>query len=100
MSREQDLLFCKIAITSGKVTQQDAQKCLALASRFEAEGKRRPQVGAIFLKHNLLSDADVQRIYGAVQKRLEAAQGTAAASPPGSPAHAGVPRARAGAPAG
>jgi hypothetical protein len=72
MSQEQDLLFCKIAISTGKVAQEVAQKCLALANRFEAEGKRRPQVGAIFLKQNLLSTEDVQKIYGAVQKRLEA----------------------------
>jgi hypothetical protein len=71
MSRDQDLLFCKIAIQSGKLTQEVAQQCLTLANRFEAEGKRRPQVGALFLQQNLLSKEDVQRIYGAVQKRME-----------------------------
>ena len=58
MGREQDLLFCKIAISTKKVSQEDAQKCLALANRFEAEGKKRPQVGEIFLKKNLLNDQD------------------------------------------
>src|SRR2546428_3976010 len=72
MSRQQDLLFCKIAITSGKVTQEDAQKCLAIANRLEAEGRDRPQVGVIFFKKNLLAGDDVQRIYGAVKKRLAA----------------------------
>jgi hypothetical protein len=80
MGREQDLLFCKIAISTKKVSQEDAQKCLAIANRFEAEGKRRPQVGEIFLKKNLLNDQDVLRIYGAVQKRMDA-QGVVEAPP-------------------
>src|SRR5262245_30591182 len=80
MGREQDLLFCQIAISTKKVSQEAAQKCLALANRFEAEGKRRPQVGEIFLKNNLLTDQDVLRINGAVQKRMEA-QGAAEPAP-------------------
>src|SRR5262245_29720952 len=80
MSREEDVLFCKIAITAKKITQEDAQKCLALANRFEAEGKPRPQVGDLFLTKNLLSDDDVLRIYGAVQKRLVAQGGAPAAA--------------------
>src|SRR6266545_4312232 len=80
MGREQDLLFCKIAISIKKVSQEDAQKCLAIANRFEAEGKRRPRVGEIFLKKNLLNDQDVLRIYGAVQKRMDA-QGVVEAPP-------------------
>jgi len=95
MSREQDLLFCKIAISTGKVTQDVAQKCLALANRFESEGKKRPQVGAIFLKQNLLSGEDVQKIYGAVQKRLEVHGGAPAATAvhgrPAAPAPARAP---------
>ncbi len=100
MSKEQDLLFCKIAISSGMVSQEMAQKALALANRFEAEGKRRPQVGAIFIKQNLLNTADVQRIYGAVQKRLEAQFGTrsgAATAVRQQTAQAAPPQARAAA---
>ena len=90
MGREQDLLFCKIAISTKKVSQEDAQKCLAIANRFEAEGKRRPQVGEIFLKKNLLTDQDVLKIYGAVQKRMDA-QGVV--ETPAAPARAAAARA-------
>jgi len=93
MGREQDLLFCKIAISTKRVSQEDAQKCLAIANRFEAEGKRRPQVGEIFLKKNLLTDQDVLKIYGAVQKRMDA-QGL----PPPAPARAAAARAGAAQP--
>ena len=70
MSRQQDILFCKIAIQSGLVSQDNAQKCLALADRREKESNRRPMIGALFTKHNLLTTADVQRLNGAVAKRL------------------------------
>ena len=96
MSREQDLLFCKIAISSGKVAQEVAQKCFALANKMEAEGRQRPQVGAIFLKQNLLTTEDVQRIYGAVRKRMEVHGGGTAVAAPRQRAPQALPQAGAG----
>jgi len=78
MSREQDILFCKIAISTGIVSQAQAQKCLALCEKREKEGKRRPMVGALCSKYKLMSPADVQRVYTAVNKRLGASGGRSA----------------------
>jgi len=70
MSRQQDLLFCKIAVTNGMVTEEQAKKCLALVNKREQESGRRPQIGAIFSKYNLLQRQQVQIVYDAVNKRL------------------------------
>ncbi|MBI4585957.1 MAG: hypothetical protein HY717_18255 [Planctomycetes bacterium] len=78
MKTPEDLLFCKIAIQSGLLTEEGAKRGLALASKLEAEGKPRPKIGALLVKINLLSPQNAQRIYGAIQKRL-AAQGAPAA---------------------
>ncbi len=87
MSQEQDRLFCKVAISSGKVSQENALKCLALANKLEAEGKQRPDVALIFRKNNLLSDDDVRLIYGALSRRAQGkSNGSAGARPAASPA--------------
>ena len=70
MSREQDLLFCKIAITNGLVSEQQAKKAIAMANQKEQESGRRPMIGAIFSKYNLISQQEVQTLYQAVNKRL------------------------------
>jgi hypothetical protein len=70
MGRQDDMLFCKIAVTNGLVTEEQAQKCLALCNRREQEGKRRPLVGAVFTKYDILKHQEVQRVYEAVNKRL------------------------------
>lgn len=70
MSREQDLLFCKIAVANGLVSEDQAKKVIAMANQRESETGRRPLVGAIFSKYNLISQPDVQALYKAVQKRL------------------------------
>ena len=77
MGRQQDILFCKIAISTGLVNQDQAEKCLILCDRREREGKRRPMVGAVFSKYKLMRAEEVQRIYAAVNKRL----GSTAMSP-------------------
>ncbi|HVR76409.1 MAG TPA: hypothetical protein VMT52_18920 [Planctomycetota bacterium] len=69
MSQREDLMFCKIAITNGLVTEGDAQKVLALCNKREIEAGQRPRIGAVFTKYNLMRADDVQRIYQAVQKR-------------------------------
>ncbi len=70
MSREQDLLFCKIAVTNGLVTEEQAKKALNIANQREMESGRRPMIGAIFSKYNLMRQQDVQALYQAVNKRL------------------------------
>ena len=69
MSRDADILFCKIAITAGMVSQEQAQKVLAFLDRREREAGRRPLVGAVFAKHQLLSPQQVQKVNAAVTKR-------------------------------
>lgn len=70
MSRKEDLLFCKIAIANGLLTQEAAQKALALCDKREFETGRRPLIGAIFTKYNLMRNEDVRKIYAAVEKRI------------------------------
>ncbi len=70
MSRKEDIVFCKIALTNGLITQEAAQKALALCDKKERETGRRPLIGALFTKHNLMNNQEVKRIYTAVQKRL------------------------------
>lgn len=70
-------MFCKIAVANGMVTEEQAKKCLAIANKREQETGRRPQVGAIFSKYNLLRRQDVQMVYDAVNKRLAASGGGA-----------------------
>jgi hypothetical protein len=82
MAREEDILFCKIAVSNGLVTEENAQKCLAMCDRQQREGGRRPPVGAVLAKHGLLRQEDVRRLNEAVAKRL------------GQPVSAGVPPAR------
>ena len=69
MSQKQDLLFCKIAITNGRVTQDQAKKCLAIAKKRELETGRRPTVGSVFSKYNLMRKQEVQAVYEAIAKR-------------------------------
>ncbi|MCZ6795908.1 MAG: hypothetical protein O7J95_20050 [Planctomycetota bacterium] len=69
-AQEQDLLFCKIAISTGLVSEEQAQKCLAFCERRQREGGRRPMVGAILSKYKILRAEEVQRVYSAVSKRL------------------------------
>lgn len=70
MSRKEDVLFCKIAISNGLITEQAANKALQFCERRERETGRRPLIGAIFQKHNLMQNDEVRRIYTAVEKRL------------------------------
>ncbi len=69
MSQKQDLLFCKIAISNGRVTQDQAKKCLAIANKRELETGRRPTIGSVFSKYNLMRKQEVQAIYEAIAKR-------------------------------
>ena len=78
MTKEEDLLFCQIAIQTGMVNQDDAKKCLSLAQKLENEGKRRPSIGAIFVKTNLISQPNVQKLQQAVRKRQQVGGATAA----------------------
>jgi hypothetical protein len=70
MGRQDDILFCKIAVTNKLVTAQQASKCLAICDRREVEAGHRPMVGHVFSKYNLLKAQEVQRINAAVNKRL------------------------------
>ncbi len=69
MSQQEDLLFCKIAIQSGLVTQEDARKCLVYAQKVESQGKPRPRIGSVLVKANLLTLDNARRVYQAVEKR-------------------------------
>ena len=69
MSQKQDLLFCKIAIANGRVSEDQAKKCLAIANKREQETGRRPTIGSVFSKYNLLCKQEVKFVYEAVQKR-------------------------------
>ena len=69
MSQKQDLLFCKIAISNGRVTQDQAKKCLAIANKRELETGRRPTIGSVFSKYNLMRKQEVQAVYEAIAKR-------------------------------
>lgn len=91
MSRQEDILFCKIAVLNGLVTQEQAQKCLVVCNRREQESGRRPMVGAVFTKYNLLRTQEVQRIYTAVGKRLGTPAG-AMRPPPPTRKRGGAPR--------
>ena len=72
MSQQEDLLFCKIAIQSGLVGQEDARRCLSFSQKLESQGKPRPRIGAVFFKAKILSQQDIQRIYQTVQKHSPA----------------------------
>ena len=85
MSQKQDLLFCKIAISNGRVTQDQAKKCLAIANKRELETGRRPSIGSVFSKYNLMRKQEVNAIYEAIAKRTGIA-----------PPSAGVPAAGGG----
>ena len=85
MSQKQDLLFCKIAISNGRVTQDQAKKCLAITNKRELETGRRPSIGSVFSKYNLMQKQEVNAIYEAIAKRTGIA-----------PPSAGVPAAGGG----
>lgn len=70
MSRKEDLVFCKIAIANGLLTQEAAQKALAFCDKREIETGRRPLIGAVLTKYKLLRNEDVRKITAAVEKRL------------------------------
>ena len=69
MSQKQDLLFCKIAIANGRVTEDQAKKCLAIANKRELETGRRPTIGSVFSKYNLMRKPEVAAVYEAIAKR-------------------------------
>lgn len=69
MSKQEELLFCKIAIETGRVSEDEAKRCLAYANKLEASGQARPRMGTVFVKAKLLGQQDVQRIYQAMQRR-------------------------------
>jgi hypothetical protein len=69
MSQKQDLLFCKIAIANGRVSEDQAKKCLAIANKREQETGRRPTIGSVFSKYNLMGKQEVKFVYEAVYKR-------------------------------
>src|SRR2546426_4065790 len=69
MSQKEDVIFCKIAITNGLVTEEQAQKVLSICQKRENEQGRRPPIGDVFAKYNLMKSQDVRRIYEAVSKR-------------------------------
>ncbi len=75
MSKQDDIQFCQIAIQAGMVTQEQAKKCLAFAQKVENEGKTRPRIGSVFVKANMLSQAQVSQIKAAVAKRNGARPG-------------------------
>jgi hypothetical protein len=75
MPSKEDLLFCKIAIMNGLVTETDAQKVLTLCDRREKEAGRRPSIGAVFSKYNLMRTRDVEKVYDAVRKRTGSSTG-------------------------
>jgi hypothetical protein len=75
MPPKEDLLFCKIAIMNGLVSETDAQKVLTLCDRREKEGGRRPPIGAVFSKYNLMRTRDVEKVYDAVRKRSGSSAG-------------------------
>jgi hypothetical protein len=70
MSRREDVLFCQIAIANGLLNEDTAKKALSICDRHEVEAGRRPPIGSMLTKKNLLAASDAQRIYQAVQKRL------------------------------
>ena len=69
MSKKEDLLFCKIAIQSGMVSEEQARKVLAFCNKKEMEDGRRPMIGALFTKYNLINNQQSRQIYDAVNKR-------------------------------
>jgi hypothetical protein len=69
MSQKDDVIFCKIAITNGLVSEAQAQKVLSICQKRENEQGRRPPIGDVFAKYNLMKTQDVRRIYEAVSKR-------------------------------
>lgn len=70
MARKQDLLFCKIAIAHGMVTQTQAQKVLAHIEKRERESGKRPRIGTVFAKADLIDGDQVRTIYEAINKRM------------------------------
>ena len=55
MSRETDVLFCKIAINAGLVSAENAQQVIAFCNKREQDTGRRPLVGTVFVKNQLLT---------------------------------------------
>ncbi len=94
MSREADILFCKIAITAGMVSEQQAQKVLAFVEKKERETGRRPIVAAVFTKHQLMTTEQVQKVKAAVAKRTGAPSAVHRPAPAKRPAGGGAGRRR------
>jgi hypothetical protein len=96
MSRREDVLFCQLAVSNGIVTKEQAQKALSLCDKKEIETGKRPLIGTLFSKYNLMGAQDVKRIYGAVEKRLGVAVSPQRAEPRGTASRRrGSPRSRA-----
>jgi len=89
MSQKQDLLFCKIAIANGRVSEDQAKKCLAIANKREQETGRRPTIGSVFSKYNLMGKQEVKFVYEAVYKRTGMPAPMAGAPAAGAPAAGG-----------
>ena len=69
MSRQLDVLFCKIAVTAGMVSPDKAQRVLAICNKRQEETGRRPLVGAVFTKYQLLTQDQVKKVNEAVARR-------------------------------
>jgi len=69
MPSKEDLLFCKIAVMNGLVSETNAKKVLALVDKREKDNGRRPFIGAVFTKYNLMRTPDVEKVLEAVKKR-------------------------------
>ena len=96
MSRQQDLMFCKIAVANGMVSEDHARKCLAIVNKREQESGRRPHIGAVFSKYNILQRQQVQMVYEAVDKRMGGGVPSARALPTASRGGRREPRAKRG----
>lgn len=86
MAKEQDVLFCKIAIHNKLVTKEQAQDCLREA------GEAGSDVGEIFQDKLLLTSEQVARIWEAVE-RVPAKAAPAGGAPAARPAARPAPRA-------
>ncbi len=69
MSRDRDILLCRIAVTSGMVPAETAQKVLALCSERERTTGRRPRAVEVLVKNGVLNAAEAQKLNAAVAKR-------------------------------
>lgn len=69
MSRETDVLFCKIAINAGLVSAENAQQVIAFCNKREQDTGRRPLVGTVFAKNQLLTAEQVNKVNEVLARR-------------------------------